>query len=240
MSRMFTLGKEDRIKTINPFHGCVYECYNGRCWANLRANRFRTMGVKGYEEGFKPTFCPWVLDKEKRKRKRFERDEVVAVGLMGDISCIPIVERKIIVRELIERNPFTTFLLESKNPMVYKEMISYLPSNVILSTTIETNRWYDYEGVSKAPSPLERYNVMKELNWDKKHISAEPIMDFDLYEFFGWLHSIEPMVVSIGYDNYNAGLKEPTLKKTIELIKMLEHFVKVEKKTIRNANWEIL
>ena len=43
----------------------------------------------------------------------------------------------------------------------------------------------------------------------------------------------------MGYDNYNAGLKEPALKKTVELIKMLERFIKVEKKTIRNANWEV-
>ena len=80
---------------------------------------------------------------------------------------------------------------------------------------------------------------MDELDWSKKHVSIEPIMDFDLYELFGWVHSIEPMIVSIGYDNYNANLSEPSIEKTIELIKMLEHFVRVEKKTIRKANWQI-
>jgi len=64
-------------------------------------------------------------------------------------------------------------------------------------------------------------------------------MDFDLYGLFGWMHSIEPMVVSIGYDNYGAGLNEPSIKKTMELIKILEKFTRVEKKTIRNANWEV-
>jgi len=232
MSRMFKLWEKERIKTINPFHGCTYECYNGRCWAKLHADRFRSMGVEGYENGFEPTFCPWVFDK-----KKFNVGDVVFLGSMGDISCIKKDER-VQVAEYIVDSPLVTFLLESKNPMVFKEMINYLPSNVILSTTIETNRWNDYD-VSKAPSPLDRYYVMEELNWSKKHVSIEPIIDFDLYEMFELIHRIEPMVVSVGYDNYNAGLEEPALEKTRYLIDMLSKFMKVERKTLREANWQI-
>jgi hypothetical protein len=57
-------------------------------------------------------------------------------------------------------------------------------------------------------------------------------MDFDESEFLRWIREINPMIVSVGYDNYHNNLPEPSLGKTLRLIGKLEEFTKVERKTI--------
>ena len=42
-------------------------------------------------------------------------------------------------------------------------------------------------------------------------------------------------MVSVGYDNWNSGLPEPPLGKTLELIRALEGFTRVERKTLREG-----
>ncbi len=56
-----------------------------------------------------------------------------------------------------------------------------------LGATIESNRDY---GVSKAPSPMERYEAMSAIEWCMKFLSIEPIMDFDFEEFSMWIKDI--------------------------------------------------
>jgi len=79
---------------------------------------------------------------------------------------------------------------------------------------------------------------MKDLDWDKKFISIEPILDFDLDIFVDWIKDIKPFMVYVGYDNYNNKLPEPPLRKTEELIKTLSNFTAIVKKTIRPAWFE--
>jgi hypothetical protein len=71
----------------------------------------------------------------------------------------------------------------------------------------------------------------------KRFISIEPILDFDLDEFLEAIDDITPEFgVAIGYDNYNHHLPEPTLEKTMALIKGLEDAgIKVYRKTLRKA-----
>ncbi|MCD6443814.1 hypothetical protein CW710_02285 [Candidatus Bathyarchaeota archaeon] len=52
------------------------------------------------------------------------------------------------------------------------------PRNSLLGATIETNR--DSSNISKALSPVERFEAMLELNHPHKFIVVEPILDFDL------------------------------------------------------------
>jgi hypothetical protein len=87
--------------------------------------------------------------------------------------------------------------------------------------------------VSKAPSTIERYNFMKELSFKNKIVSIEPIMDFDLETFAEWVRNINPVMVHVGYDNYNNNLVEPEISKTKQLIDQLNTFTRVKILTLR-------
>ena len=123
----------------------------------------------------------------------------------------------------------TSFFL-TENPKRYFEFLEVFPENLILGATIETNREYK---VSNAPSVVERYKCMAELPYKRKMVSIEPIMDFDLKEFIGWLKDISPVVLHVGYANRNQGLCEPSLNRTLELIANLRCFTKVNTLRLR-------
>ena len=226
------VGKKTRMfkfirKTWNPVVGCLHHCYNERCWANLTAGRLRH--IDRYKDGFNK---PKLIEAE--LKKRFGKGQLVFVTDMGDLFGQWVPDEWILkVIEAMKNSPEAKFFLETKNPRRYFDFLERLPHNVILSTTIETNR--DYR-LSKAPPPRERYEAMKELLWHEKHVSVEPVADFDLDVFVSWIHDIGPQRVSVGYDNYNAGFREPSLSKTLKLIDKLEEFTDVERKTLREAN----
>jgi hypothetical protein len=104
---------------------------------------------------------------------------------------------------------------------------------MVLGATIETNRDYP---VSEAPTSAERYRAMVELPYRNKLVSIEPIMDFDLETFVQWIREIKPLLVHVGYDNYNCRLPEPQLSKTKELIENLGTFTGVKTLTLRESN----
>jgi len=124
------------------------------------------------------------------------------------------------------------FFFETKNPARYAEFAELIPPRSILSTTIETDKNFN---VSKAPSPKERYLAMLDPKIKKfaKHVSIEPIMKFNLRTLYRWIQEIDPKMVSIGYDNYNAGLPEPTVEETNRLIDKLRRITFVEIKKDR-------
>jgi hypothetical protein len=79
---------------------------------------------------------------------------------------------------------------------------------------------------------------MKNLDWDRKLVSIEPILDFDLRTFKRWIEDIYPFLVYVGYDNYNHKLREPLLKNTLNLISVISENALVIRKTIRPAWFE--
>jgi len=71
-----------------------------------------------------------------------------------------------------------------------------------------------------------------------KFLSIEPILDFTS-EFWEKIVEINPFMIYVEYDNYNNRLPEPTLDKTLQLIRKLsEEGFLVLKKTIRRAWYE--
>ena len=225
--KMFTIVSE----TWNPVTGCLHDCIY--CWARkLALTKLRHS--PRYREGFKPRLNP------EEFKKRF-RGGVVFVSDMGDLwgDWVPDEWIRRVLNH-IRRFPDTWFLFLTKNPQRYHDFLDEIPSNAILGATIETNRdRYYQEGytprISRAPLPSRRYRAMKDLDWPLKFISIEPILDFDLDVFTRWIEEINPFMVYIGYDNYNNRLPEPSLTKTLELIKRLEDFTLVIRKTIRPA-----
>jgi hypothetical protein len=67
-------------------------------------------------------------------------------------------------------------------------------------------------------------------------VSVEPIMDFDLEILVQWISDIKPILVHVGYDNYNNNLPEPSLSKTMQLIDILRKFTIVKILTLREKN----
>jgi hypothetical protein len=81
----------------------------------------------------------------------------------------------------------------------------------------------------------ERARAMIDLRYDRKFLSIEPIMDFDLEIFVSWIENMSPIHVAVGYDNYHNNLPEPSLSKTSQLIEKLNEFTEVRKRTLREA-----
>ena len=97
--------------------------------------------------------------------------------------------------------------------------------NTILGTTIETNR----KTPSKAPHTQNRRDAMKDI-YNRKMVTIEPIMDFDLEILVDWIRLIKPEFVNIGADSKGHNLPEPSWDKIQRLIEKLEKFTKVNLK----------
>ena len=109
-------------------------------------------------------------------------------------------------------------MFQTKNPERFNEFIKLFPPKAMLGITLETNKDFS---ISKAPSPEKRYESFKSLNFPRKMVSVEPILDFDVDKFGGWLISLKPEFVSIGADSKNHDLEEPTTDKVKMLLNML-------------------
>jgi len=224
-SRMFT-----RVtKTWNPVRGCRHACYMPKgCFAYQLATG-RLKNSPRYKHGFEPRLWPDEFD------KTFGRNHMIFVCDMADLfgDWVPaewIEETLYIAGAVGYKNEF---LFLTKNPKRYSGFIGLVPENATLGVTIETNRNIRSMGLTKAPEPIERYDWMKVLPWPKKFVAVEPIMDFDLEILVKMIKDIEPKAVAVGYDNWNCGLPEPELSKTMKLIEELEKFTEVWRKSLR-------
>jgi len=201
MTRMFTYNGK-RMATWNLFTGCNFNC--SYCWARkLAEGRLK----RYYPNGFIPTVHP------DRFRQKYDIGGFVFPVSMGDIAFAPFVVLENII-ECAKNSPNTRFLLCSKDPARYRRL-AFVPDNVYLGTTLETTETF---AVSHAPAPRERYHALLGLYHQKKFISIEPVMDFDLMEFVWWIEDIKPEIVEIGADNYHNDLPEPESEKLNKLI----------------------
>jgi hypothetical protein len=151
----------------------------------------------------------------------------------GDITFCPTEYlQRIIAR--IQGEPNKTFLIQSKDPHTFNRVV--FPKNVILGTTIETNRDKLCEAISKAPEPSQRYNNFLKVIHPLKMVTIEPVMDFDPDVMTEWIKNINPCMVWLGYDSRKNKLPEPGLEKVESLHRRLakKGFV-VILKTMRKA-----
>lgn len=219
-------------RTWNPVTGCLYRC--NYCWARELATT-KLRNSHRYIQGFKPML------NEGEFRSKFKKGDFIFVSDMGDLfgDFMPSEWiRKVL--DHVRRFSEASFLFLTKNPFRYNEFLFEMPKNAILGATIETNndQILQTHKISGAPPPSRRYIAMKDLEWDKKFISIEPILDFDLESFSFWIEDIFPFLVYVGYDNYRNNLAEPMLSKTLSLIEKISENMLVIKKTIRPAWFE--
>lgn len=220
-----------RVPTWNPYVGCGHNC--SYCYARDIAKRQKHRCWKCYK------FIPHLhLD---RVQKKFKQGETVFVCSMGDISFATM-DTFTGILDVISNQPKTTFYIQSKDPIYFSDYLKRfgcsIGDNVVLGTTIETNR--NTTKYSNAPIPTYRYEAMKAIN-HRKYVTIEPIMNFDMDEMVQWIEEIKPEFVYIGYnsrDSANKHLPEPSLAKTEALIAALGKITEVRLKLIRKAWWE--
>ncbi len=233
----------ERVGNISAFRGCSYSC----SYCAFRGTLRRSPCEKCR------TFEPHAhLEALNRNPPRTKESEFLTIGLTGDLSFASDTTMQAIIHYCQVWSDHT-FMIQSKNPAFFLEY--KFPENVILDTTIETNRehiWgindpleirYDYQDISGAPLPENRYEAMLKLGLgQRKAITVEPVLDFDLEILAQWIINMNPKIVWIGYDNHNHKLPEPPMSKTEALIERLKEATsnesKVVEKTIRKAWWE--
>jgi DNA repair photolyase len=138
------------------------------------------------------------------------------------------------VFQFIRRYPFAQFLLQSKNPARMLDSLAPADTNIVLCTTLETNRVYKLF-MGNTPSIKERADVFLKMRKSLPlFVTIEPIMDFDLDEFTELIRMLPVVQVNIGADSGNNHLPEPPKEKILEFISELKMFTKVvEKRNLR-------
>lgn len=213
--------------TWNPVIGCSHHCKYCWCVPLVKSTRYkaacskcRTFQVHAH------------LERSVKSRK------TILVCSMGDLFCEGCPDKYITeVLEKIREYPKKTFIFCTKNPARYKAFLKIIPDNCILGSTIETNRNVLAKKWSQAPAPSLRYKAMAAIKSKRKFLSIEPIMEFDLPMMIKWIKDINPIIVEIGYNNYQRfRLPEPPLSKTKQLIKRIQKMgMTVKEKTLRLA-----
>ena len=214
------------LRTWNPWFGCNYGCYRKGCWAcKLMAHRFgrRFKCDRCYD--FTPHYHP-------ERLTRIPKDPRIFVVGHGDFFA-PWVPTDVIKEVLAacRGTPKETWFFETKNPVRYREFLKLFPENTMLSTTIETNRFFGAIVRGQTPPTIDRFRAIMSFTLPV-HISIEPILDFDLKEFVEWIKDIAPVKVSVGYDSLRNNLPGPPIEKTLQLIEALEGFTEVERKQL--------
>jgi hypothetical protein len=210
--------------------GCIYCWAEGLKLTRLKdTNRYKMLNLNN-------ATCA-VLDTPLTMPK-FKAEDFVFVGTMGDMFAPDIPSEAIVeTLELMRYDLKTNYLFLTKNPSRYKEFLNtFLKFNAWLGTTVETNR--DTSHYSKAPQPHTRLFELGDIEYPRKFLSIEPIMDFDLEIFFEQIGHVDYLKkIAIGYDNYNHGLPEPSLEKTKKLIEWLRgRGYEVIEKTLREQS----
>ncbi len=232
MTRMY----ED-TKTWNRGVGCGFHC--NYCVPSFQ----ETVAHFAKLSGSKCKKCLTYEPHEHPERMKIPSKPIVFVDGNGDISF----ERPAFVRQTIAimvdhhtRCPKKLFYLQSKNPTCFNQYLDDLrliEGSVVLLTTLETNRDFGYEEVSKAPLPSTRFIDFKALPWKRKRVTVEPVMAFDLEPFVNWIKEIEPEAVYLGYNSRptRVHLHEPTNEEFRRLHARLCEFTEVRLKDTRGT-----
>jgi hypothetical protein len=179
-------------KGWNPFVGCKFDCVY--CYAKPMLHRYNKgcLNCGAYVPHNHP---------ERLEKKRVPSDRVLWPLSTGDMSfCDPVYLDQIINVMRNDKRENRVFLLQSKNPACFTNILGRLPHNVVLMTTLETNRDSQYSEVSKAPLPSQRFHDFLQLAWDRKALAMEPILDFDLNVILEWAEKLKPEAIFIGFE----------------------------------------
>jgi hypothetical protein len=202
------------VTTWNPFKGCRFDCAYCSPSFQRQAKRQKHNCRDCYD--YAPHCHPERLAK-------IPAGPVVFVAGNGDLAfCPPDFMRAILsrIRDHNRKRPDKTYYLQSKRPVYFRQFLTELPPNVILLTTLETNRDAGYAAVSQAPPPTVRYRQFAELDYPRKVLTIEPLMDFDLPVLSWWIIKLWPEYVWLGLNSHpqTVALPEPATEKVRRLM----------------------
>ncbi len=220
-------------KTWSPFKGCEFDCTYCRPSFQKQAKRQKQRCLDCYN---------YVPHCHHERLDKIPSADIVFVCGNADISfCDPGFARRIIERINIHnvRCPAKTYYFQSKRPEYFEQFLKLFPDNVILLTTLETNRDAGYTSVSKAPVPTERYRQFKALDYPRKVVTIEPVMDFDPAVFSRWITEIGPEYVWLGFNSRPKQVQfpEPIPEKVLALGRALvQASIPVRGKSLRGLD----
>lgn len=231
MSKMTNM--YDQAETWNPFKGCEFDCTYCTPSFKQQSKRQKPLCDDCY------TYSPHC---HYDRLRSVPSDTIIFVCGNADISfCTPDFTRRIIERvkdnSRRSRRP-KTFYFQSKKPECFEPFLKELPPNAILLTTLETNRDLGYDAISKAPPPSVRYEHFKALDYPRKVVTIEPVLDFDLRTFAAWIRRIQPEYVWLGFNSKpeSVTLPEPSEEKVQKLAdRLLDAGIEVRGKTLRGV-----
>jgi len=222
--------RHDNTETWNPFKGCRFDCvyckYGFRL--NSKISKNRCMDCYNYVPHY-----------HLKKLKTIPPEQGILVCGDADISfCKAEFTEQIIeaIKKHNRRCSYKTFYFQSKRPKYFKPFLSQFPANVVLVTTLETNRDEGYKVISKAPVPSKRHEQFKKLAYGRKAVSIEPMMDFDTGTFFSWMQAIKPEHIWLGFNTHpkKVQIPEPSESKVLEFMRMLKaEGIRIREKGLR-------
>lgn len=230
----------DAIYRWNVVVGCKFDCvYCKPSFQRQMKRQKPTIDKNGKKRGCQKCYdyIPHVHEDrltddycKKYFPKKIEEDQFIWIGSSGDISFI---EDKYMERifEIINQYSQLTFFFQTKSPIWFQKWD--FPKNVVLGITLESNIHYPL--ISKAPKPWKRAADFFFVNYPRKRITIEPILEFDYNKLFTWIRDIKPEIVYIGYNTKNCKLPEPPLEKVQMFISSLRRITKVKEKLMRRA-----
>jgi len=220
----------DNARTWNPFKGCLFDCLYCRPSFQAQAKRQMHNCSKCYN---------YIPHTHEDRLAKIPSAEIIFVCGNSDISfCDPDYTKRIIdaVKIHNRRCPDKTYFFQSKKPSYFEPFLKEFPGNVILLTTLETNRDEGYREIAKAPLPTDRYRQLLELNYPRKVLTIEPVMDFDLDIFSSWIVELAPEYIWLGFNSRpkQVHLPEPSENKLLEFINIIQsHNITIKGKDLR-------
>jgi len=175
------------------------------------------------------------IDRRDLKNTNLGEGNFIFIGHTVDLFADDVPEEWInSVLDKLNQFPKNRYLLQSKNPARMMAFKDKFPKDVLLGTTIETNRDNTY--ISKAPKMWDRASALGDLAdaGFETMVTIEPILDFDLEELVDMVVDANPVWVNIGADSKKHNLPEPSKDKVKQLIEALQEKTDVELK--RNIN----
>lgn len=198
------------VKQWNPFAGCKHNCVYCVPSFQAQVKRYAKKNCQACYE-FVPHTHPERLADSLPKTRYMQF--IFTCANSDIVFCPTNYLEEIIAR--IKKESGKTFLIQSKNPNTFNR--ASFPNNVILGTTIETNRDTLCRAIAKAPPPSQRYEEFLKIEHPLKMVTIEPVMDFDLDMMVEWMRNIKPCMIWLGYDSKKCHLPEPELEKFREL-----------------------
>jgi len=208
-------------ETWNPFIGCLHDC--AYCKVSFQ-RQVRRWAKRNCELCYR-----YIPHTHLERLRRVPSSPVVFVCGDGDIAFCDSETLKLIADRLkahSERCPGRTYYFQSKDWSRAGRVVPLVEDvkGAVVLETLETNRDSGYSLISKAPLPTVRHKSFLELSHPRKAITAEPLLEFDVDEFYRMIVEAEPAFVWIGYNSKPnlIRLPEPSLEKTARLIRLLE------------------